>query len=188
MGLSRLYFWLQVFILTLFILNCFAEQLMFKITFSRRREEINKPREVKKISRKILKKRQNEVKRNIFLFDEVKNIAGQALTYNSKNFHWPNKKLGLERTMNGLGKRYRKSDPKNWNRKNQSEIAACEQKTTSEKAIFVQTPFSYSTLKLERKISRRNTTRFFAAFPVSAWPKTLLQIDFKKQENVWTDL
>ena len=34
--------------------------------------------------------------------------------------------------------------------------------------IFVQTPFSHSTLKLERKNSRRKTTRFFAPFPVSA--------------------
>ena len=41
--------------------------------------------------------------------------------------------------MNGLGKPFRrKSDPKNRkkNSKNQSEIAACEQKTTSEKANF----------------------------------------------------
>ena len=40
--------------------------------------------------------------------------------------------------MNGLGKPFRKkSDPKNRkNCKNQSEIAACEQKTTSEKANF----------------------------------------------------
>ena len=45
---------------------------MFKITFSRMREERNEPREVKEISRKMLKKRQNKVKRNIFLFDEVK--------------------------------------------------------------------------------------------------------------------
>ena len=34
--------------------------------------------------------------------------------------------------------------------------------------IFVQTPFSHSILKLERKNSRRKTTRFFAPFPVSA--------------------
>ena len=62
----------------------------------------------------MLKKRQNEVKQNIFLFDEVKNIAGQVLTYNSKNFHWLNRKLDQERTMNGLGKPFRKkSDPKN---------------------------------------------------------------------------
>ena len=40
--------------------------------------------------------------------------------------------------MNGLRKPFRKkSDPKNRkNCKNQSEIAACEQKTTSEKANF----------------------------------------------------
>ena len=37
------------------------------------------------------------------------------------------------------------------NGKNQSEIAACEQKITTEKRISVQTPFSHSTLKLERK-------------------------------------
>ena len=47
------------------------------------------------------------------------------------------KKLGLELTMNGLGKPFRKNDPKNRkNRKNQSEIAACKQKTTIEKANF----------------------------------------------------
>ena len=45
--------------------------------------------------------------------DEIKNIAGQVLTYNSKNFHWLNKKLDQELTMNGLGKPVRKkSDPK----------------------------------------------------------------------------
>ena len=67
-----------------------------------------------------------------------KNIAGQVLTYNSKNFHWLNRKLDLERTMKGLGKPFRKkTDPKNRkNSKNQSEIDACEQKTTSEKANF----------------------------------------------------
>ena len=43
-----------------------------------------------------------------------KNIAGQVLTYNSKNFHWLNRQLDLERTMNGLGKPFRKKfDPKN---------------------------------------------------------------------------
>ena len=49
-----------------------------------------------------------------------------------------NKKLGPEWAVNGLGKLFRKkSDPKNRkNSKNQSEIAACEQKTTTEKPIF----------------------------------------------------
>ena len=42
-----------------------------------------------------------------------KNIAGQVLTYNSKNFHLLKRKLDLERTMNGLGKPFRnKSNPK----------------------------------------------------------------------------
>ena len=39
--------------------------------------------------------------------------------------------------MNGFGKPVRKSDPKNrWYSKNESEIAACEQKITSEQANF----------------------------------------------------
>ena len=56
--------------------------------------------------------------------------------------------------MNGLEKPFRKkSDPKNRkNSKNQSKIAACEQKKPLPiKRIFVQTPYSHSTLKLERK-------------------------------------
>ena len=48
---------------------------------------------------------------------------------------------------------YKKSDPKNRkNSKNQSEIAACDhKKPLPRNRIFVQTPFSHSTLKLERK-------------------------------------
>ena len=41
-------------------------------------------------------------------------------------------------------------------------------KPLARKRIFVQTPFSHSNLNLERKISRRKTTRFFAQLPVSA--------------------
>ena len=54
--------------------------------------------------------------------------------------------------MNGLEKPFRKkSDPKNRkNTKNQSENAACD-KPLARKRIFVQTPFSHSTLNLERK-------------------------------------
>ena len=56
--------------------------------------------------------------------------------------------------MNGLKKNNKKKiDPKaRKNSKNQSEIAACERKIISEKAIFVKTPFPRSTLKLELKI------------------------------------
>ena len=56
------------------------------------------------------------------------------------------KKLGLEWAVNGLGKPFRKkSDSKNRkNSKNQSEIAACEQKTNTEKPNFCSnTVFSH---------------------------------------------
>ena len=55
--------------------------------------------------------------------------------------------------MNGLEKPFsKKSDPKNRkNSKNQSEIAACEQKTTSEKADFCSNTVFSSTLKFERQ-------------------------------------
>ena len=43
----------------------------------------------------------------------------------------------------------KKSDQK-IKKNNQCQNAACEQKTTNEKANFVQTPFSHSTLKLEQ--------------------------------------
>ena len=36
------------------------------------------------------------------------------------------------------------------------------------KRICVLTPYSHSTIKLERKNLRRKATRFFALFPVSA--------------------
>ena len=61
-------------------------------------------------------------------------------------------------------------------------------KPLARKRIFLQTPFSHSILKLVRKKSRRKTTRFFAPRPVSACSKSLLQIDFKNRENVWTDI
>ena len=135
------------------------------------------------ISRKMLKKRQNEVKRNIFLFDEVKNIAGQVLTYNSKNFHWL-KKLDLKRTMNGLEKPFRKkTDPKNQS-KNQSEIAACEQKTTSKKANFCSNTVFSLYFKFRAK-------KFHAAKPLAFSLHFLCRRDqihhLKNHENVWTD-
>ena len=72
---------------------------------------------------------------------------------------------------------------------NQSEIAACEQKTTSEKANFSSnTVFSLYFKFRAKKFQTAKTTRFFAPFPVSAWQKSLLQFDFKNHENVWTDL
>ena len=85
--------------------------------------------------------------------DLNKNIAGQVLTYNSKNFHWLNRKLDLERTMNGLGNPFRKnSDPKiRKNRKIRVKLPHVNKKPLARKRIFVQTPFSHCTLNLERK-------------------------------------
>ena len=62
-----------------------------------------------------------------------KKTTVEKLKFNS------NKKLGLERAVNGLGKPFRKkSDPKNRkNRKNQSEIAACEQKNHYRETEFL---------------------------------------------------
>ena len=58
----------------------------------------------------------------------------------------------------------KKIDPKSQkNSKNQSEIAACEQKTTTEKPNFVQTSFSHSTLKLERKKFTPQNHSFFCS-------------------------
>ena len=74
-----------------------------------------------------------------------------------------NKKLGLERTMNGLGKTFRKkSDPKKQkNNKNQSEIAAFEQQTTRDKANFwSNTIFSLNFKSRAKKFTPQNHSLF----------------------------
>ena len=92
--------------------------------------------------------------------------------------------------MNGLEKPFRKKilSKKLKRVKIKVKLPHVNKKQLARKRIFVQTPFSHSTLNLERKLSRRKTTRFFAPFPVSAWPKSQLKFDFKNHENVWTDL
>ena len=58
-------------------------------------------------------------------------------------------KLNLKNWANHLEKnQIRKIEKKT---KNQSQIAACEQKRPAKKRIFVQTPFSHFTFKLEWK-------------------------------------
>ena len=121
----------------------------------------------------------------------LKNIARQGLTYNSKNFHWLNRTLDLERTMNGLEKPFRKQIQskklkKQYNIK--AKLPHENNKRPARKRVYIQTQFLHSTLNLEQKISRRKITHFFVPLPVSAWPKSLLQFDFKNHETVWTDL
>ena len=73
--------------------------------------------------------------------------------------------------MNGLGKPFRKkSDPKKRkNSENQCQIAACEQKTTSEKANFCSNTVFLLYFKFgAKKNSRQKTTPLFAPLPVSA--------------------
>ena len=81
--------------------------------------------------------------------------------------------------MNGLGKPFRKkSDQKNRkNSKNQSEIAACEPKTTSDKANFCSnTAFSlYFKIGAKKIVSRKNT-RFSLHFL------------FRRDQNLYSNL
>ena len=77
---------------------------MFNITFSRMKEERNQPREVKKISRKMLKKRQNEVKRNIFLFDEVKKHSRTSPDVQFKEFSLTKQKTRPKTDYEWIGK------------------------------------------------------------------------------------
>ena len=90
-----------------------------------------------------------------------------------------NKKLGPEWAVNGLRKLFRKkSDPKNWkNSKNQSEIAACEQKTTTEKPNFC----SNTVFSLYFKIRAK---KFHAAKPLAF----SLHFLFRRDQNHHSNL
>ena len=73
--------------------------------------------------------------------------------------------------------------------KTKEKLPHVNKKNTSEKANFCSnTVFSLYFKIREKQISRHKSTRFFAPFLVSAWPKSLLQFDFKNHEIVWTDL
>ena len=81
--------------------------------------------------------------------------------------------------MNGLGKTFRKKPyPKNWKkRENQSEIAACEQKTTSEKANFC----SNTVFSLHFKFRAK---KFHAAKPLAF----SLYFLFRQDQNHYSNL
>ena len=78
-------------------------------------------------------------------------------------------KLGLEWTMKGLGKPFRKKPNQKIEKtvKIKGKLPHVNKKPQARKPIFVQTLFSHSTLKIERKFSRRKTACFFAPLPVS---------------------
>ena len=81
--------------------------------------------------------------------------------------------------MNRLEKPFRKNpiQKKRKNSKNQSQIAACGQKTTSEKANFCSNTFSHSTLYLERK-------KIHAAKPLAF----SLHFQFRRDQNHHSNL
>ena len=91
--------------------------------------------------------------------------------------------------MNGLRKPFRKNPTKNRkNNKNQSEIAACELKTTSEKANFCSNTVFSLNFEIRAKKFHAAKPLAFSPFPVSALPKSLLQFDLKYHEIVRTNL
>ena len=81
--------------------------------------------------------------------------------------------------MNGLEKPFRKkSDPKNRkNSKNQSEIAACEQKTTTDKANFCSNAVILLYFKIRAK-------KFHAAKPLAF----SLHFLFRRDQNHYSNL
>ena len=72
----------------------------------------------------------------------------------------------------------KKSDPKNWkNRKNQSEIAACDQKTTTDKANFCSSTVFSLYFKIRAK-------KFHAAKPLAF----SLHFLFRRDQNHYSNL
>ena len=78
-----------------------------------------------------------------------KNEAGHVLTYNSNNFHWLNRKLDLERTMNELENQLERNLIQKTEKtvKIKVKLPHGNKKPPARNWIFVQTPFSHSTLK-----------------------------------------
>ena len=81
--------------------------------------------------------------------------------------------------MSDLGKPFKKSDPKKSKKqlKNQSEIVACEQQTTTEKANFC----SNTVFSLYFTIRAKN---FHAAKPIAISPHFL----FRRDQNHYSNL
>ena len=125
---------------------------------------------LKKSDQKIRKKKQ---KINVKMPHVNKKTTSEKWKFNS------NKKLGLEWAVNGLGKPFRKkSDPKNRkNSKNQSEIAACEQKTTTEKPNFCSNTIFALYFKIRAK-------KIHAAKPLAF----SLHFLFRRDQNHYSNL
>ena len=97
-----------------------------------------------------------------FLFDEVKKHSRTRPDVQFKEFSMTKQKTRPRTDYEWIGKRFRKeSDPKNKKKTVKvSEIAACEQKTTSEKANFCSNTVFSLYFKLRAK-------KFHAAKPLA---------------------
>ena len=110
--------------------------------------------------------------------DEIKNTAGQVLTHNSKNFHRLNNKEEIECTITWFGKPFRKTFPQKIEKKTVKSKPKMPHVNKKPQKFCSYTVFSLN-CKIRLKMSGRKRTRFFAPLPVSAWPKSRLQFDFK---------
>ena len=110
------------------------------------------------LGKKILKKHWKSKKKTE---NQCRNAACAQKTTSEKWTFVSDKTLGVDLTKNRLGKPFRKkSNRENWkNSKKQSEITACEQKTTCENANFC----SNTVLTLYYKF---RTKQFHAAKPL----------------------
>ena len=106
------------------------------------------------------------------------NVNKKPLARN-ENLVQTKKKLGLDGAINGLRKPFRKRtrSTKSKNSKNQSEIAACEQKTTSERSNFC----SNTVFSLYFKNSAK---KFHAAKPLAFSLHFLLRRDQNHDSNL----
>ena len=101
-----------------------AKLLAFSLRFLFRRDQnhhYNLTSKIMKMCEQIFKKRQRH--NTIQILWIVK--AGQVLTYNSKNFHWLNKQLVLERKMSELGKSFLKNNQMKKKQKNRKSMSKC---------------------------------------------------------------
>ena len=102
----------------------------------------------------MLKKRQNEVKRNIFLFDEVKKHSRRSPDVQFKEFSLTKQKTRPRTDYEWIGKTIWKKNPIQKIEKTvkiKVKLPHVNKKPQARKRIFVQTLFSHSTLNLEQK-------------------------------------
>ena len=119
------------------------------------------------------------VRRNKNLLDEVKNIAAQVLTYNSKNFYWLNRKT----TSNGLWMVWKNHLGKKIQSKKNEKTVKIKvklphvKKTTNEKANFCSNTFFILYFKMRAK-------KFHAAKPLAF----SLHFLFRRDQNHYSNL